>query len=244
MNYNYQPVSVVILAHNEVEIIEQVINDFQRKIIKKIPFSEIIIAEDGSTDGTKDILKKLTSKYNSLKWIEGKEKLGYVQAYKNSLKKPRNELILFCDCSGKHDPDDFWSLYELISKNDMVIGFKKVRNDPVYRVILGKIFNFFVRKYFKVNFKDIDCPLRLIKKTPLNKILKQNFYETNLINFELTLRFHFSGYKVAETPVKHFQRLNGSSRGLPLKKIPLVILEVLKNFPRIKKDFEIRREIK
>ena len=124
------------------------------------------------------------------------------------MKKPKNDLILFCDCSGKHNPDDFWNMYKLISKNDMVIGFKKVRNDPIYRVILGKIFNLLVRIYFKVQFKDIDCPLRLIKKAPLHEILKQNFYENSLINFELTLRFYFSGYNVTEIPVQHFKRIN------------------------------------
>ena len=50
-----KPISIVILAHNEVEIIETVISEFYNKIIKKLPGSELIIAEDGSTDGTKEI---------------------------------------------------------------------------------------------------------------------------------------------------------------------------------------------
>ena len=56
-NKNY-PISIVILAHNEVEIIEKVILDFYNKIVKNIN-SELIIAEDGSTDGIKEVLKPL-----------------------------------------------------------------------------------------------------------------------------------------------------------------------------------------
>ena len=232
-----QPISIVILAHNEVEIIEKVVMDFYNKIITNIDGSELIIAEDGSTDGTKEVLSKLVKKLKTLKWIEGKKKLGYVNAFKEAMSLPKNELILFCDCSGKHDPNDVWSMLKVIDQNDMVIGYKIKRKDPLYRVILGNVFNFLVRIYFKVPFIDIDCPLRLIKKKALKIVFKQSFLQTEQINFELTLRFYFSGFKVAQVPVKHFKRENGSSRGLPLKKIPKVIWGVLKNFPKLKKEF-------
>ena len=55
---NKVPVSVVLLAHNEAEVIEEVVLDFLEKIVKKSPNSEIIIAEDGSIDGTKEILQR------------------------------------------------------------------------------------------------------------------------------------------------------------------------------------------
>ena len=242
MKLNKQnPVSVVILAHNEVKIIESVIKDFYENIILKIPNSELIIGEDGSTDGTKEILKHLTKKLSKLKWLEGKKKLGYVNAYKKAMLFPKNDLILFCDCSGKHDPKDFWVMNRFIDYNDMVIGYKKSRQDPIYRIIIGKVFNLLVRFYFKVPFKDIDCPMRLIKKKPLTEVFKEEWIEDSLVNFELTLRFYFSGFKIHEIPVKHFKRINGSSRGLPLKKIPSVIIKVLKNFPKLKHEL-IKKE--
>lgn len=55
---NSVPVSVVLLVHNEAEIIEKVIRDFDQKILQKVPNSELIVAEDGSTDGTKEILAR------------------------------------------------------------------------------------------------------------------------------------------------------------------------------------------
>ena len=53
----------------------------------------------------------------------GKEKRGYVNAFK-AMSLPKNELILFCDCSGKHDPNDIWAMLDIIEINDMVIGYK------------------------------------------------------------------------------------------------------------------------
>lgn len=233
-----KPISIVILAHNEVEIIQNVIDEFYNKIIKKIPGSELIIAEDGSTDGTKEVLSKMQNELSSLRWVEGKEKLGYVNAFKVAMKLPKNDIILYCDCSGKHDPDDFWKMYEIIDGCDMVIGYKVNRADPFYRVFIGKVFNLLVRLYFKVPFIDIDCPLRLFKKEPFEKISGESWVEKNLINFEITLRFYFSNYIVEQVPVKHFPRKYGDSRGLPLRKIPFVIINVLKNFPKLKKIFK------
>lgn len=231
-----EPVSIVILAHNEVNVIESVIRDFYQKIVSKLPGSELIIAEDGSTDGTKEVLATLVKEFSALRWEEGEERRGYVNAFKQAMTLPHNELILYCDASGKHDPDDFWKMYDLIPQHDMVIGYKVNRADPAYRVALGHIFNFLVRQYFGVNFKDIDCPLRLFRKSAFAVVAKQEWLEKSLINFELTLRFQFAGYRITQVPVQHFPRAHGESRGLPLGKIPRVILNVLRNFPKLRKQ--------
>src|SRR5947208_7869634 len=154
------PVSVVLLAHNEAEVIESVIRGFHEKIICKLPGSEIIVAEDGSTDGTKEILARLVQTLPGLRWEEGKEKRGYVNAFKKAMALPTNDLVVFCDCSGKHDPDDVWPMYRMMDTHDMVLGYKVHRADPLYRNVMSAVFNWLVNRYFAVGFKDIDCPLR------------------------------------------------------------------------------------
>jgi len=233
---NKNPVSIELLAHNEVEVIEKVIRGFYEKIVQKLPGSEIIVAEDGSTDGTKEVLARLVKELPELRWEEGKERLGYVNAYKRAMALPKNELIVFCDSSGKHDPDDFWKMHLLIDKYDLIVGYKEHRMDPFYRVAISNVFNSLVNWYFNVAFKDIDCPLRLIRKSAFEVIAKENWYEKALINFEVTLRFFYKGFRVAQVPVSHTRRENGESRGLPLKRIPRVIKNVLKNFPVIRKE--------
>lgn len=230
------PVSIVLLAHNEAEVIESVITGFYDKVVSFLPGSEIIVAEDGSTDGTKEILARLVANLPGLHWEEGKEKRGYVNAFKKAMSLPVNELVVFCDSSGKHDPNDVWPMYEMMDTYDMVLGYKVNRADPLYRNMMSAVFNWLVNTYFSVGFKDIDCPLRIFKKSAFQDIASMQWYERALINFELTLRFQYRGYKVTQVPVSHMARQFGESRGLPLKKIPKVIMNTLRNFSAIKRD--------
>ena len=230
------PVSVVLLAHNEADVIEEVVLDFLEKIVKKNPDSEIIIAEDGSVDGTKEILYRLATKHPLIKLVQSENRMGYVEAYKKAMTYPKNELILFCDASGKHEPNDYWDMIKLINNFDLIIGYKLKRADPLYRIFIGRVFNFLVNQYFGVNFFDIDCPFRIFKKSAFNNIANEKWFEKALINFEMTLRFIYRGYKVTQVPIKHYPRKNGASRGLPLNKLFFVIINVLKVFPKLKKE--------
>ncbi len=106
-------VSVVLLAHNEAGIIEKVVRDCDAEVIIKLRGSVLVIAEDGSTDGTKEILDKL-SKELPLTITSATNKRGYTKAMKAAFELAKNDLIFFNDADGQHDPRDFWKLAEQI----------------------------------------------------------------------------------------------------------------------------------
>jgi hypothetical protein len=105
---------------------------------------------------------------------------------------------------------------------------------------LTKVFNFSVNRYFGVSFRDIDCPLRLIRKPAFQAVAEVPWLQTALINFEVTVRMVKMGFRVKEVPVRHFARKHGSSRGLPPRTIPKVIVRTLRNFPAIKRSLAPR----
>ncbi len=239
-----KPVSVLLLVYNEAEVVEGVARGLYREVLEKIPGSELVIAEDGSTDGTKEILSRIVPEMPGTRLVQGKERKGYTRAYKDALQYCRNDLIFFSDSSGKLDPGDFWKLAEKIEGNDMVIGCKVNREDPIYRILISRVFNFLVSKYFACRFKDINSGFRLMRKKAIQEVLKEEWYMKHLINFEFTLRVMAHGNRIEEVPITHRRRSHGTSRGLPLNKIPEAILMALRTFPRLKRDLkEIRRTI-
>jgi len=236
-----EPVSAVILVHNEAPVIEEVCRGIYNEVVQKIPGSEFVIAEDGSTDGTKEILKRIVPRMAGARLIEGKERKGYTRAYKDALRLCLNELIFFSDSSGKHDPADFWKLAEKIEECDMVIGCKAGRQDPFYRVLMSRVFNFLVSRYFGCHFRDINSGFRLMKKRAIQDVLGEDWHMKHLINFEFTLRVMAHGFRVVEIPVTHRPRAHGTSRGLPLKKIPAAIFMALRTFPELKSEMSRMR---
>ncbi len=228
-------VSIIMLVYNEAEIIEDVIREYWEKVASKLENCEFIIAEDGSNDGTKEILERVATEI-PIKLVMGNSRKGYVNAYREAMRLPEKEYIFFTDSSGKHNPADFWDMYKKISNYDIISGYKVKRKDPFYRIVLTKGFNFCVNIYFGTSIKDIDSGFKIISKNAMEAIINDQWIVKDLISFETTIRMINKGFTFTEVPVSHRPRINGESRGLPLKKIPEVVVRILKCFPLIKRD--------
>jgi len=234
---NVKPISLIMLVHQEVESIEKVIKEYHKEVVSKIPNSQFILCEDGSTDGTKEVLLKLKDEYNlTLDMKEGKR--GYTNAMKDGFRLAKNPIIFFSDSDGQHDPHDFWSLYKALDNHDMAIGWKKNRKDARYRLLMTYVFNKLMALYFKVRVHDIDCGFRVFKKEISDFYLKQDWRLKHCVNAELTARAQWAGFKITEKPVSHFDREFGESRGLPVKKLPQIIFHILKELINVKKDLK------
>lgn len=229
------PVSIVLLAFNEREVIEGVVREMYEEVLLRLPGSELIVAEDGSTDGTAESLRELADSL-PIRLVQGPERKGYTRALRDALGLAERDLVFFSDSSGKHDPRDFWRLYESLGDAEAVIGYKHPRRDPLYRLILTRGFNFLVNRYFGVRFRDINSGFRLMRRRAVGRVLQDQWRMRHLISFELTLRMALRGMAVKEVPVSHRRREHGPSRGLPLKKIPEAVVQALRAFPAIRRD--------
>ena len=230
-----ESVSVITLVYNEAEVIEDVLRSLHATVCSRLSQSELVVAEDGSWDGTKEVLNRLSGEI-PMRLISGEQRKGYIQAYRDALGLARYDWIFFTDSGGKHDPEDFWQLYQHAPTYDLIQGYKVDRQDEFYRILLTRGFNQLLNGYFGVCFRDIDCGFRLFSRHLALDLQRQDWIFHDLINSELTLRAVSSGYKVKEVPVRHFARKYGPSRGLPPGKIPKVVLRTLVNLPRLKRS--------
>lgn len=203
-------VSLLLPAHNEAETIERVILEFHNEIATKIPL-EICVSEDGSTDGTKDVLLQLSEKI-PLTLVLGEERKGYLGGVKDGLRKIRSEFVFFVDSDGQHIAKDFWKLYEKRQDYDMIVGRKIKRSDPAHRIVISKVFHILVRTLFRLPLHDPDTAFRLINVRVIDKVLEETKFLEYSFWTEFTVRAHAKGFRLAEVPVIHKNRLNGSTR--------------------------------
>lgn len=221
-------IDIVMVAYNEVECIEKVLHLFYSEVSQYADV-QLIVAEDGSTDGTRDILRRLENEL-PLKLVLADERRGYDGAVRDVLMATSSDTILFVDSDGQYLPEDFQSLLNAWNEknNDMIMGEKVKRQDPPHRILISWFFHLLVRFWFRVPFKDMDCGYRFIKRelaltvAPECHLLPYSYWS------EFTVRAYRKGFKISTVPIRHRDRLAGESRMYPVMKLPAMALKQLK----------------
>jgi glycosyltransferase involved in cell wall biosynthesis len=232
---NKDKISLIIPVHNEVDIIEQVVRNYYDQVISKIPGSEFIVAEDGSTDGTKEVLARL-AKQLPIKLVTSNDRKGYAKAVWDAFKLPKNDIIFFSDSDGQHSPADFWKMIPFIDDFDLITGYKFPRLDGHMRCRISNGMNTIVGLLFGIRMHDINCGFRVMRKKVLDSVLEGRII-SDFISTEFLVRAHHKGYRVVEVPVKHYKRPYGDSRWLSTNKLPGIIAKLLSDFMKLKIEF-------
>jgi len=213
---------IVVPVHNEAETIEKILRELHAEVSQKLS-AKIVVAEDGSTDGTKEILTKLSLDL-PLDVILSAQRKGYMNGVKDGLRKASCETVFFIDSDGQYAPSDFWKLYVLRNEFDMVVGRKVRRKDAFYRIALSLVFNRMVRLLFRVSIHDVDTGFRLIHKDVIEQVLEDTKVLHHSFWAEFTIRAKMKGYRIGEAPVDHRNRLAGKTKLYSIRKLPRIVL--------------------
>ena len=230
-------VSLILLAHNEAATIAEEITSFHGKVVSRLPGCEFIVAEDGSSDGTREVIQSV-QKTVPLRLVGGAARKGYCRAVADAIAEARGSLICLCDAGMKHDPEDFWKLYRVRDTYDVVAGRKTNRQDQWYRRALTAGLNLFLRLYFRVPVRDADSGLRMYSREVAERIVAPGLRFTGFVSAEIAIRAIKAGFRYGEVPVSYAMR-EGSSRGMPVRIIPRVIRNLFREARALKR--ELRR---
>ncbi|HEY7534694.1 MAG TPA: glycosyltransferase family 2 protein, partial [Thermodesulfobacteriota bacterium] len=133
------PVSVVMPVFNEEGIIEKTVRDFYSEIVLSIPGSEMVVVDDCSTDKSPEILKKLAEELSFIRVLKPDKNGGHGKALRLAFENVKCDLVFHTDSDYQNDPKDFWKLYTEIRENDLVIGYRAVRHDPLPRLVITRL---------------------------------------------------------------------------------------------------------
>lgn len=234
------PISTLFLVHNEEKVIEQTIIKFTSELRKHISI-QIIVAEDGSTDGTKKVLNKL-SKRISMKLVTNKNKKGYMKATKDGLFQTNSEFVFITDSDGQFIPSDFWRLYTERNNYDIIVGWKKNRADSPWRLIIANTFHLLIRRIFDLPIHDPNTAFRIINKKVLDDITKETQYLKYSFWTEFSVRAFKKGYTLKEIEITHKKRIHGKSQIYSQSKIPNMLLLQLFGLFKLWKSVRITKK--
>ena len=211
---------------NEEENIEAVIKKAIPEAEKLAVKWEIIIIDDGSSDKTLELARKISKKDSRLIVLAHKKNRGYGAALKTGLSASKYELIVFNDGDGQFDLSEATKFLDKIDQADMVIGFRKKRLDNPFRHILMNLLKIWDFIFFGFTFKDIDCGFKLFKKKSINKIMPFQS-EGAMITTEILAKAKKAKFKIFQVEVSHYPRVYGDQSGGNLRVILRAIRESL-----------------
>ena len=126
-----EKISIVIPVFNEADSIGPLIDELVKALDGAGPGHEIIVVDDGSTDGRWQAIKKLQSKYPELKAIRFGRNFGQTAALSAGISRAGGDIIITMDGDGQNDPADIPRLLSKMSEGyDLVSGWRKSRKDP------------------------------------------------------------------------------------------------------------------
>lgn len=156
-------ISVVIPLLNEKESLTE-LHDWIAKVMQSNHFSyEIIFIDDGSTDGSWNVIEHLSQKDSNVKGIRFFRNFGKSQALHAGFEKAKGDVVITMDADLQDNPEEIPELYNMITKDhyDLVSGWKKKRYDSVISKNLpSKLFNWAARKTSGVKLNDFNCGLK------------------------------------------------------------------------------------
>ncbi len=200
-------ISVIAPVYNEKENIKRFIEKVEIALKKRFDSYEIILIDDGSTDGSKELLDREAERNGHVKVYHFTKNNGQTAALAAGFKVCTGDFVVTMDSDLQTDPEDIYILLAYINEYDMVNGRRATREDGINKKISSLIGNGMRNLITGDNIKDTGCPLKLFKKEVV-----ETFYLYEGMHRFLPTLSKINGFKVIEDPVRHYDREYGQSK--------------------------------
>ena len=201
--------SVVAPAYNEAGNLAQLVEEISATTSGMGRAAETIIVNDGSTDETTDVLRRLMARFPRLRVLDMKERSGQTAALDAGLRVAKGQFIATLDADLQNDPADLPAMLERLEARrcDMVNGWRRRRQDPWIRRVSTRVANAVRNKLTGEDIRDSACGMKVFRReclTPLRLFRGMHRFLPTLVKLD--------GFRVLEMPVSHRSRVAGEAK--------------------------------
>lgn len=200
-------VSVLVPCYNEVGTVRELWAQVRAQFAALGVAGEVVFVDDGSTDGTREVLRELAAEDPATQVLLLRRNLGKAAALDVGFRATRGDFVLTMDADLQDDPAEMPRFLEALESFDVVGGWKAVRHDPVEKTLPSKLFNATVRKVTGVQLHDMNCGYKGYRRAVVDELRLWGELH-RYIPVLTTAR----GFTLGELAVTHHARRSGVSK--------------------------------
>lgn len=186
---------------------------------------DLTIVDDGSESHTAELLQEVEKEFPDVNIVRHEKNRGYGAALRSGFAAATKEWIFYTDGDAQYDVRELEVLLENAAPGvDVVQGYKITRNDPLHRIVIGRIYHWIVKIAFGLKLRDVDCDFRLLRRAIFDQIELTS--DSGVICAELMTKIQRARFRVIEVPVHHFQRAHGKSQFFNFRRIFRVVWQL------------------
>lgn len=200
--------TLVIPLLNEEESLRPLMEKIRGTLDKNNLTYEVLFIDDGSTDGSMQVLEELHAAHPEVQVIQFRRNFGKAAAYTAGFEKASGKFVITMDADLQDDPDEIPNLLAKLDEGyDLVSGWKKKRFDPMGKTLPSKFFNWVTGQVSGIKIHDFNCGLKAYR----NEVVKDVRVFGELHRY-IPVLANLEGYRVGEIPVQHHPRQFGVTK--------------------------------
>ena len=197
-------ISIVIPAFNEALNLENLMFQIQKTFesSKYKNLYEIIIINDGSSDNSEEVGKKICSNYKNLTFLNLKENISKAYSLDTGIFFAQGKIIATMDADLQYEPENLIKMIDLVSNDkDIVNGYRHQRKDNFITKFFSQIYNLILRILFRVKLRDFFCGIKVFKRE-IYDLMEYSGLSRFVIFFSKKYNFNIGEIEINHKPRK------------------------------------------
>jgi glycosyltransferase involved in cell wall biosynthesis len=216
-------VSAVVPVFNEIDNLRAVVDELTSVLDSNFATYEVIVIDDGSSDGTSSLLREMVAEQPRLRAVFLRRNFGQTAAFDAGFRAASGDVLVTLDGDFQNDPHDIPEMVKKLDGGyDVVAGWRRQRQDgTLLRKVPSRIANWMIRRVTGVPIHDLGCSLRVYRR----EVTEELRLYGEMHRFISVLAFHM-GARIAEVEVNHRARRAGSSK-YGIRRTVKVVLDLM-----------------